>query len=335
MLVFQSKPKLLHAKLTALWAVSESGLGGLLHAIKIPFSGLFLGSFAIIIISYIAQSSSNKYSAVLKATFLVILIKAIASPHSPPMAYVAVLFQGVVGALIYGAFGVNRLSAIGFGAIALIESAFQKVLTLTLLFGMGLWESIMQFFEGLQNKLQIDWLSDLPLLFLAIYGFLYAIVGVLAGNLSVKLPRVVLENAKRLKNLDIVSLEGETITKRSKGKRKWLIIVLLGFAILVFLASGLPNKALQIVLRTLAAVILFLFVINPLFKYAIGKWVEKKKGKEQKNLNAIIELMPAIKNNIGLAKELSNSEKGIWKRARLFLINWMSLSLFYTEDEAS
>ncbi len=334
MLVFNSQPKLLNAKLTAIWAVSESGLGGLLHAAKIPFSGIFLGSFAVIIITYLAQSNTNRFNTIIKATLLVVLIKAMVSPHSPPMAYVAVLFQGVVGASIYGAFGVNRLSTISFGAIALFESAFQKILTLTIVFGMGLWESILQFFEGMQNRLHADWISDVPLFFLIVYGLLYVIVGIMAGSIAFRLPKKVLNKAEHLRALDLTNDFAKPSPKRSKRKRFMLIGGLLVFAITVFLISGMPNKALYLVLRTLGAVIFFLFLFNPLFKYLIQKWVEKRKDKEKKSLDAIVELMPIIRNNVGLAQKLVGPERNAFKRTKHFLINWLSLSLYYSQDDA-
>ena len=46
-------------RLTALWAFSEAALGGLLHALHIPFSGVVLGGFAIMFISLIAYYSKN------------------------------------------------------------------------------------------------------------------------------------------------------------------------------------------------------------------------------------------------------------------------------------
>ena len=70
MLAFNPKPKLLHTKLIAIWAISESGLGGLLHAAKIPFSGILLGSFAVIIITFIAKSSEERFNSIIKATML-------------------------------------------------------------------------------------------------------------------------------------------------------------------------------------------------------------------------------------------------------------------------
>jgi len=334
MATFKANPHLINAKLTAIWAVSESGLGGLLHAIKIPFSGIFLGSFAVIIISYLAYVNENKFSAIIKATLLVVLIKAIVSPHSPPMAYIAVLFQGSIGALIYGGFGINKLTAMSFGALALLESAFQKILTLTIIFGMGLWESIQQFFDGMQNRFQVEWISDLPWLFLALYGLLYFVVGVIAGNLAVRLPNKVKDNAITLQHVDLKQT-AEIIGKKPKKKKKrlWLIGGLLLFSSLVFLLMGSQNQALYIILRTFAAIVFFLFVFNPIFKWAMQKWVKKETDKKQKNLNLIMSMMPEIKNNIGLAQQLSISHKNIWQRGKSFVVNWLSLSLYFSEND--
>ncbi|NNE31067.1 MAG: hypothetical protein HKN40_01735 [Winogradskyella sp.] len=321
----------LNAKLIALWAVSESALGGFLHAIKMPFSGLFLGSFAIIIITYLAHiNTKHHFSVIVKATILVVLIKAIASPHSPPMAYIAVIFQGLLGATIYGTLRLNRFTAIIFGSIALLESAFQKVLTLTFLFGAGIWESVQEFFDGLQNKLQMEWITDLPLIFLTMYGLLYVLIGAIAGNFAFKLPQLILENSTKLKTKFIQ--ESSNSKKQKKKTRIWIIIVLLIFSSSVFLMSGMSDKALYIILRTFGAIILFLFIINPIFKFLMQKWVSKSKIKNQENLEHIIHLMPDIKSNITQAQQLSASEKGVFRRSKQFIINWLSLTLHNDND---
>ncbi|MCB0574936.1 MAG: hypothetical protein KDC61_10270, partial [Saprospiraceae bacterium] len=77
-------------RLTALWAFSESALGGVMHALKIPFTGLLVGGFAVLSIGMIAHVSHRRAGAVLRATMLVVLVKAVVSPHSPPTAYLAV-----------------------------------------------------------------------------------------------------------------------------------------------------------------------------------------------------------------------------------------------------
>ena len=42
-------------RLTALWAFAESGLGGMLHALQLPFTGLIVGGLSVIIITLIAK----------------------------------------------------------------------------------------------------------------------------------------------------------------------------------------------------------------------------------------------------------------------------------------
>jgi tetrahydromethanopterin S-methyltransferase subunit C len=39
----------------------ECGLGGVLHALQMPFTGLLVGGLAVIIITFIAQVSGKKY----------------------------------------------------------------------------------------------------------------------------------------------------------------------------------------------------------------------------------------------------------------------------------
>ena len=46
-------------RLTALWAFTESGLGGIMHALQIPFTGLLVGGMAVIMISLIADTVVN------------------------------------------------------------------------------------------------------------------------------------------------------------------------------------------------------------------------------------------------------------------------------------
>lgn len=333
MLIYKEQPQLSSAKLTAIWAVSESGLGGVLHAAKIPFSGIFLGSIAIIIISYLAQISNSKFSTIIKATLIVIAIKAMVSPHSPPMAYVAVLFQGALGAFIYGSMGFNRISAILLGGIALLESAFQKILTLTIIFGIDLWESIQQFFNGIEQKFQTEWIKELPWLFLVLYGVLYLLVGIFAGNFAFKLPVKVSKIAQQIEITTLNATE-EIIPKKTKRKtRLWLIIGLLLFSCSVFIFFDMNGMAISIILRTLAAVVFFLFLFNPIFKFLLNKWITNKSNQEKQSIKKIMDLMPEIKSNLGLALTLSADKKNVLIRTKLFIMYWLALSIYYSEND--
>ena len=54
-------------RLTAVWAFCESGLGGILHAMQMPFTGLVVGGLAVIIICFIAALTDRNYVQLLQA----------------------------------------------------------------------------------------------------------------------------------------------------------------------------------------------------------------------------------------------------------------------------
>jgi hypothetical protein len=84
-----------------LWALSESGLGGMMFALKIPFTGFFVGGFAVVMLGLIAHFSYSNYKKTVEATVIVLLVKATVNPHLPPPAYLAVAFQGFSAALLF------------------------------------------------------------------------------------------------------------------------------------------------------------------------------------------------------------------------------------------
>jgi hypothetical protein len=128
-------------RLTALWALSESALGGLLHAFNIPFTGLLINSSAIIFMVMIA-AATNKKGWILRATLIVIIVKGIVSPYTPLTAYLAVAFQGAMGELLLRSRKHLLLPVLLLGIITLFQSAIQKIIILTVVYGKALWESI-------------------------------------------------------------------------------------------------------------------------------------------------------------------------------------------------
>mgnify|MGYP001612530994 FL=1 len=141
-------------RIIALWGFSEAAFGGILHALKIPFTGLFLGSAAVIFISLIAHYSRDK-SAILRATLIVVLVKAFVSPYSPLTAYFAVALQGTLGYLFFSTIKYERMAALLLGFFSLFFSALQKLILLTLLFGTGLWNSIDLFVYFVLSQIQV------------------------------------------------------------------------------------------------------------------------------------------------------------------------------------
>ena len=83
-------------RVTSLWAFTEAFMGGILHGLNIPFAGLALAFVASVCITLIALGNKEK-GEILRAALLVIAVKFILSPHTPPMAYLAVAIQGAAG----------------------------------------------------------------------------------------------------------------------------------------------------------------------------------------------------------------------------------------------
>ena len=129
-------------RLTALWAFTESGLGGIMHAFKIPFTGLLVGGMALVMISLIASIAGHPYKQVLKSAVIVLIVKAMVSPHTPPAAYMAVSFQALLGYGLFRMMGVNMISILFLSVVSMIESAVQKVIILTLFLGQSLWKAM-------------------------------------------------------------------------------------------------------------------------------------------------------------------------------------------------
>src|SRR5690349_1311344 len=130
-------------RITALWAFSEAFLGGILHGLQVPFSGLILSAFAAICISALAMKDHAK-GKIIHATILVMIVKATLSPHTPVTAYFAVSLQGLFGELMFAVAG-YKLACYGTAVFALLQSACQKLIVLTILFGMGFWKAMDEF----------------------------------------------------------------------------------------------------------------------------------------------------------------------------------------------
>jgi len=143
-------------RLTALWAFSESGLGGVVHALKIPFTGLMLGGFAVIIITLIAHFSDKGYKQILQSLIIVLLVKLAVSPHTPFPAYIAVFFQALLGFVLFSLLHVNFLSIFLLSTVAMIESVVQKFLILTLFFGQAIWKAADELVKYIGKQFSIN-----------------------------------------------------------------------------------------------------------------------------------------------------------------------------------
>lgn len=264
---------------TAFWAFVESGLGGLMHAFHLPFTGIFIGGAAVASLAAMAavlkgqDHSTGLGRQLMAATLWVMLVKLLVSPQSPPTAYIAVGFQGLMAAVLYSLIPSFRWASLLFAVIAMLESALQKLLILFLVFGTEFWESLDIWMISVSKQL-----AQVPLGLTALAGsyvILYALWGLyLAYRISLWPQRFVAQKEELLKAFSVWvgSVPEVRAEKRSKPFR-WILLAL---AVLVFYL--LPSyQAWSTVIRALA----FSLTLYGLAPMVMRYWRQRLEKKQQ------------------------------------------------------
>lgn len=329
-------------RVTALWAFSEAFLGGILHGFKMPFAGLFLAFFASLCITLIAVSN-KKRGLIINATLAVIAVKFILSPQTPPMAYFAVLVQGIAGELFFIRRKKYRLAAFGLTLFSLVYSALQQLITLTLIFGKQFWVAMDTFLNTITKNFASGH-TPYALLIVGFYLSCYLIVGIVGGIMNSNIVRSI-ETGEWYNNLLVdMSLtilksdknEAEITSKKSKLTVVFFIAALL---FIVLLLSYLPffqqvfvhNKVAPIALRGLCIMLTWNFFIAPLLIRVVGNWVDKYQTKNKGKIQQIILLIPEMRNIIQLSWQLAKSSSKII-RLKTFVINTVILIFYYNDQ---
>lgn len=311
-------------KLTALWALSESGLGGILHAFQIPFSGFFLAAFAILVIRLIAFYSKNPLKSILKATFLVLLIKAAVSPQSPPMAYLAVAFQGFSGAIIFQIVKKQSLATSLHAIFSMMETALQKLLVLWIFFGTSFVKAFDDFSKEVFKNLNLS-IDSFSTWIIVIYLLAYFIWALYVAYLSINVPNNL--SRRQLKFEADVQIQAKRLeVKRRKYFKKMIAPLFIISAI--YLIAVLTHS--EILWRSFYRTLFILFVwwlITPLIRSALIWWLSKQRENHRKDFSNIFILLSKTQNQIKPALAMAKKDaKGI-KVYKEFVFNLLALSL--------
>ncbi len=328
-------------KITALWGFSEAAFGGILHAFQIPFTGLFVGGAAVLFISLIAYYSEDK-GDILKSTIIVLIVKAMISPHSPITAYLAVSLQGILGEIFFYRKNFFKLSALLLGISVPLSSAFQKLIILTVVFGNTLWESIDTFSNVLLKQFSISGGNAVhfSILIISLYAGIHFIAGIIIGTAAGQLPEWINENKKQLDSTFKEEYTLPSNNKRSKKRPWWKRksgILFFTFATITaalsYLHPGISdNKAVDILIMIIRSVVI-MFVwynwLSPILLKQFKKILNKKKSAYADDVNEIISLFPRLKTLLAGSWKLSAGFKGL-KRIKYFITYAF---IFILEDE--
>jgi len=329
-------------RLTALWAFTESGLGGIMHALHIPLTGLVVGGMAVIMISLIAFLSGGQYKQVLKSAIIVLIVKATVSPHTPVPAYIAVSFQALLGFALFHLLHVNFISILLLSCIAMIESAIQKILILTLFFGKSLWIALDNMIAWLTDQFGISVSNGSYWLILA-YLFIYLVAGFFVARVAHQSVRYFGSNDLPLSFNAEINTAGLALQnkerKKSSYKKLWgFILLMLALSLVLFLfAKDTKNGWLAIaktISRTLSAIVIWFILVGPLLTKLIKKLLQKKESRYIHEVLQTVSFLPVIQTLTALAWQQSKSRAGL-QRGGFFILLLIHTTITYSDPALS
>ena len=304
--------QILVQRLIVIWALSEAALGGVLHALKIPLTGIFINGTAVIIITLIAYYS-NKKGTIIKATLIVLLVKAAVSPHTPLNAYLALSIQGLIGELLFSSVKFIKIKSIVFGVITLFLSGIQRIIVMTILYGENLWDSIDLF--GNYALQQIPFISNESVNFEVSYwliGFyvgihilLGFIIGIFAGRAPNQLNKIEKSKLLLLQNIDRLNQVRNAKTRKSKF---WLrkpsgIGIIILVSLIIVLTYVYPQfsetaalKAIMMIVRSIFIMLIWFLIAGPFFLKLYKNYIKKHGSKYSQDVDFTIKVLPAAKS---------------------------------------
>jgi len=315
--------------------LSESGLGGLMFALHIPLTGIFVGGFAVVIITLIAFYAENKLAELIKATIIVLIVKAAVSPHSPPPAYLAVAFQGFLGAALFGLFNYRKWVIYILSVLAMLESACQKLIMLTLVYGNSIWIALDKMLSGLFQEFSLPQTIHYSYWIIAIYLCIYTVWAFVIAHFANSLPLYFQKNAAQVLSdfkLHYSTQKAENELIRSKKRNRILLwfVSILAFILLIFWWNDWysSSKLLSIAIRSIAAVLLLYYVLRPVLEWAIKKWLRSRNPSLKKEATGIMEAMPSVRNYVKPCWQMAQIQKGKWKQMRYFVRSLLIVTIY-------
>jgi hypothetical protein len=327
---------LIYYRLIALWVLCEAMLGSIVFTFKIPVSGLVIGGCAVVCISLIAWYVPAK-GAILKATIIVAIFKMMLSPQAPPPAYIAVFFQGFLGELLFWKKRYFRVACALLAVLAMTESAFQRIIVITVIYGKDFWTAINEFLSKLTGSSQ---LTDYSFFIILWYVLIHIIAGILLGLWIGFLPAKI-QMMRGFQKRYSVEASGTALNiPRHKRKKTWRILLLITWLALIALYIQAffkigdpvlpPHIALRVLVRSVIIVLTWYFLISPALKQLLHKWLQRKKQQSLQQVQQVLTLLPSTQGLVNRSWQLSAEKKG-WRRI-ILCCKIILANTFYAAD---
>lgn len=311
-----------------LWAFAESAIGGVMHAVKFPFTGIVVGGIAVICISMIGHYSQGQPGKIIQALGIVLLVKLTLSPYSPWQAYVAVFFQGYLGYFLFRRPNLFSLKTLVFSAVCLAESAIQKALISILVYGSSLIEAIDQsarhilFSMGFQTEVSFFYGV------FSIYVGFYTVTGILLGLWIPRIPHYLHSMRDQLNDMTRVS--PTPWPERKMLLRKGVGALVIFIIILICIKWMLPDfpvfQLLWFLLRSILVSLILVFVLGPFIMNLVRKWVSKNPV-DHELFTEVVQQIPLFTQKALTLFYQIKSHQSWWGKIRLYVIGLIFLSM--------
>lgn len=318
--------KQLYYRLISLWVICEAFAGGIMHGLKIPFTGMIISSLAISCIILIANHSTFRFS-ILRATLIVAIFKMMLSPHSPPTAYIAVFFQGLMGELLLKNKKNMQFASIILAVLSLVESAIQRILVLVIVYGNKFWNAVNEFIVKLTgDKSNNNYSLTIAVIYVGIHAFIGIFVGIYAYRLAKK--------SSEWKKLHPELIITETAPEKSlqapqksvpKKGIKWIFIICWLLLLAAYIhawqypeQSFIPKSAIaDIMIRSVLIVAGWLLLLSPVLTLLIRKFLSTQQKKRNEIISEISRLLPQTRFVFARSWQMASAENG-FEKIKLF-----------------
>lgn len=311
------QPQLFY-RITALWVICEAFAGGMMHAAKIPFTGMIVSGLAVCCIALLAWHVPGRGN-ILKATIIVAIFKLLLSPHSPPTAYIAVFFQGLMGQLFLQNKKWFVPATIFVAAISLAESAMQRLLVLWIVYGEDFFKAVNGFIQKTTGDKTIN---NYSMMVAAGYMLIHIVVGMLIGwwiSKTIRNMETWKADKERFlfKPQEDFSVSAATTAKKKKRRLFFIVfsICLLIFYILTLIKPGwapLPGgKIAALFLRSVVILLLWYFIFSPLLMGFIKKQLQRRQAQNKEAFDHTMQVLPEMKAIFQQAWTASQQKKGL------------------------
>lgn len=324
------KKTVLH-RFTALWAFVECGIGGILHGFKFPFTGLFVGGFAVLIICLIATLSYEKLTEIFHSLVIVLIVKLAVSPQAPFTAYIAVIFQATLGYWIFKFSKPSYLSISVFSIVCMLQSALQKLIVLTIFFGETFWNGIDKLVNAITSSTQL-FQNTGSYIIISVYLLIYIIGSLFIAKYTNKIiiaKNIVYDNIFPLNN-NFPALQ--TVSKNPFKKYYWIggVIFLSCIYLYLYNSTNQIPLILKYIVVTIGVIWFWYKILSPFLVKSISNILKKNQSKYQAEVDVIFELLPTFKSILAAVYYQSSKYKGL-KKLRYFLKNLIINCLLYSE----